>query len=147
MKPAIKIVLALFVFALVPAALFANGGGGVEYITNAGSDVLGTTLFRGSIIDMPTSSVTALSAFGFGLTRGGWKIGGFGTGFFTQDFALPIPEAGMIVNRAASGFGGIISGGMGRFGPFAFCDQYEAGGRRDLPSWEAGQTGRKSRRW
>ena len=140
MKPALKIVLVLVAIAVAPVASFANGGGGVEYFTNAGSDLLESALFHGNVIDMPTGSVTALSAYGFGLTRGGWKIGGFATGFFTQDFALAIPEGGMIVNRAAGGFGGVISGGEGRFGPIGFAvnTRLGAGGLAVMGSWTNG---------
>ena len=80
MKRVSRIIMMLLVAMSAPMVSFANGGGGIEYVTNAGSDVLGKSLFGGSFVDLPTGSIAAISAFGYGVTIRGWKIGGFGTG-------------------------------------------------------------------
>jgi hypothetical protein len=137
MRRSMVVFVALVCFSL---PCFANGGGGVEYFTNAGSDLIGKGFFGGSMVDFPTGSVSALSAYGFAVTRRGWKIGGFATGLFAQDLSLAIPEAGMSVDRAAGGFGGIISGGAGRWGPvgFAINTRLGAGGLAVEGSWTGG---------
>ena len=72
------------------------------------------------VLDYPTGTVTALEAFGYGVTRGGWKIGGFATGFYATGLAVALPSDNLVISDAMGGFGGFISGGAGRFGPFAY---------------------------
>ena len=108
------------VLLAMPCAAFARGGGGIEYMTNPGSDLLGSLAPVGSsLLVLPTGTVQSVSGFGYGVTRGGWKIGGFGTFFSTEPMSVPVPALGT-VTRAIGGFGGIISGGQGRLGPFLF---------------------------
>ena len=109
------------VLLLAPCLAFAGGGGGIEYVTNPGPDILGSLLPAGSpLLRMPTGTVQAVSGFGYGVTYDGWKIGGFGTFFTTgAPLSLDVPTLGT-VTRVIGGFGGIISGGQGRLGPLLF---------------------------
>jgi hypothetical protein len=106
--------------ACSPVLAYAGGGGGIEYLTNLGSDVLAKIPIPGSaLLDVPTGSITGFSAFGYGITWGGWKIGGFATGLYTGPLSIPVPSLGGNVTGMAGGFGGVISGGHARLGPFS----------------------------
>jgi hypothetical protein len=140
MKRAAKLLLMLVALSSAPIVSFANGGGGVEYFTNAGSDLLGPSFFSGGLVDLTTGSITSLSAFGYGVTHGGWKIGGFGTGFYAKNLSLVIPEGDMTVNRSAGAFGGVISGGAGRLGLIGYSvnTRLGAGGLAVEGIWTGG---------
>ncbi len=120
MKTRTYLMSGLFVAALVlPASLFAGGGGGVEFMTNLGTETLPSlTLPAGKWLDVPTGSVVGVSGFGYGITRGGGKIGGFGMAIFAPGVSLSIPEDYMTIHTAGGGIGGLISGGAARIGPF-----------------------------
>lgn len=113
----------VFIVALLaaPCVAQARGGGGVEYFTNAGPDLLGAGVSSGLLLPFGTETVQGLSGFGYGITRGGWKIGGFGTFFFTLPVSVPIAALGGTLQGAMGGFGGIISGGHARWGPGTFA--------------------------
>ena len=102
---------------LVPVLAQAAGGGGVEYMTSIGPDVTSSFGLPSSLVSFPTGAAAAVTGFGYGVTRGGWKIGGFGTFFSTEPLAVPLAPLGTLTG-AIGGFGGIISGGQGRVGPF-----------------------------
>lgn len=121
MEKRLGICVLLALLLLVPCLAEARGGGGIEYLTNPGTDILGSVgLPDGSLLVLPTGTVEAVSGFGYGVTRGGWKIGGFGTFFATEPMAVSVPYLGT-VTRAIGGFGGVISGGQGRLGPLLFA--------------------------
>jgi hypothetical protein len=118
--------------------LFAGGGGGIGLLTNAGSEMLGGAPWTNSIVlDYPTGTITALEAFGYGVTRNGWKIGGFGIGFYATSLSLSLPSDDLTITGAAGGFGGVISGGAGRLGSFAYSLNVRlgAGGMAVNCSW------------
>ena len=113
------VVTAAACLLLAPALAEARGGGGIEYFTNLGTDVLGpVTVAPGVLVHAPTGSVSVLSAYGFGITSGGWKIGGFATGFYAAGLSLPFPSLGEAITTAAGGVGGVISGGFARWDQF-----------------------------
>jgi hypothetical protein len=118
-KPRLLLVSAVLLLA-APFLAQAGGGGGIEYITNIGPDAWGFSGLPSFVLASPqTGTIIGVSGFGYGTTRGGWKIGGFGTFFATGPFDFPVPEYGMNYTSALGGFGGVISGGYGRLGPFA----------------------------
>jgi hypothetical protein len=120
-KPLISFVMVLALL-LVPSVTFARGGGGFEYFINMGSDVLGgVPLPAGLMTDYVSGTVMGLSGYGYGITRGGWKVGGFGTFFYTAPISESLPAYDMTVTDAIGGIGGVISGGYGRLGPFTFA--------------------------
>jgi hypothetical protein len=75
----------------------------------------------GTLMPLPTGSTVGLTGFGYGVTRGGWKIGGFGTFFYTGALSVPLPALGGTLTGAVGGFGGVISGGQGRLGPLVYA--------------------------
>lgn len=107
----------LVAFAMLPGLVYASGGGGIEYLTNVGPDLLPSLALPGGV-SLPTGSVIGFSGFGYGVTRGGWKIGGFGLFLYTDNVSVPVPSLSSSVNGAVAGFGGVISGGQARLGPF-----------------------------
>ncbi len=98
----------------MPCLSYATGGGGIEYMANIGPDLLPLQL-PGSI-SLQSGSVAAFSGFGYGVTRGGWKIGGFGLFFYANDISAYIPDVGTVTD-AMAWYGGLISGGQARLGP------------------------------
>ncbi len=116
MKNTLLVGTLLLSLLAVPPTVGARGGGGVEYFTDLGADLLGG-VHPGLLAPFPTAAIQGLSCFGYGITRGGWKIGGFGTFFFTLPVSVPIAVLEGTVTGAMGGFGGIISGGHGRWGP------------------------------
>jgi hypothetical protein len=114
--------IALSVLLLLPLVAYAGGGGGIEYLTNPGPEIMNAlNLPSGSLASLPTGTVNSVSLFGYGITRGGWKIGGFGSFFYTLPIDMTIPEFGYKVTGAAGGFGDIISGGYQRIGPLTLA--------------------------
>jgi hypothetical protein len=115
-----RLALVLAALLCVPSLAFAGGGGGLEYMTNTGPDVLSFSGVPSWFLASPsTGTVNGVSGFGYGVTRGGFKIGGFGTFFAAGPFDFPVPWASTVYTNAIGGFGGIITGGYGRLGPFA----------------------------
>ena len=120
--------LVLAALLCVPGLAFAGGGGGIEYITNIGPDVLALPGLPRYFLDSPTTgTVIGASGFGYGITRGGWKIGGFGTFFAAGPFDFEVPYASMVYHGATGAFGGVLSGGFGRVGPFALSLELRLG--------------------
>jgi hypothetical protein len=127
-------------FLLVPVLAQAAGGGGVEYMTSVGPDVTTSLGLPSSFVSLPTGAAVGLTGFGYGVTRGGWKIGGFGTFFYTNALSLPVAALDGTLTGAIGGFGGIISGGQGRVGPFVLSLNLRlgAGGMGVSYLWETG---------
>lgn len=124
---------------LTPSLTFARGGGGVEYFTNMGSDLLGSVRLPDALVtDYISGSFMGMSAYGYGITRGGWKIGGFGTFFYSAPISLVMDAYDITVNQVAGGIGGVISGGHGRLGPFTFAlnTRLGAGGVGFESTWD-----------
>lgn len=118
-SPFFAVILAAFV--LTPSLVEARGGGGLEYLTNIGSDAIPQLQSTGGrLLDLPTGTISAISGFGYGVLPGGWKIGGFGIFFYSGELSLTIPNLGGPLTRAVGGAGGLISGGYARWGPFGF---------------------------
>jgi hypothetical protein len=116
-----SVVLFVLFLASSPLLSFAGGGGGIGLLTNASSQMFGMAPWaNGIVLDYPAGTVTALEAFGYGVTRGGWKIGGFGIAFYATNLDLALYSDDLNVTGAAGGVGGVISGGAGRWGPFAY---------------------------
>jgi hypothetical protein len=121
MRKSLFCAMFLAAIAFTTSLAEARGGGGLEYLTNFGSDVFGQMPGAGGrLLDMPTGTVSAVSGFGYGVLRGGYKIGGFGIFFYTDDISQTIPDFGGPLTHAAGGLGGLISGGYTRWGPLAF---------------------------
>jgi hypothetical protein len=142
-KNAVALVL-LMGLLLVPSLAFARGGGGLEYFVNMGSDILGgVTLPDAFMTDYVSGTIMGVSGYGYGINRGGWKIGGFGTFFYTAPLGLDIPAYDTRVISAVGGIGGVISGGHGRLGPFTFAlnTRLGAGGMGIELFWPGGLDG------
>ena len=127
-----KLLVILGCLAL-PCLAFAYGGGGFEYFTNVGPDLL-PSLNSTSLVTLPSGSVLGASAFGYGVTAGGWKIGGFGMFFYTDGLSIPIPYLGRVDN--ASGWvAGVLSGGQARLGPFRLSLNFRMGAGMAFADW------------
>ena len=123
----------LLVLLLAASPAFSAGGGGVEYIFNAGSDLLPfleKLLPADARLDARTGSILGVGGFGYGVGRDGFKTGGFGIGFWDTGIDATVPAVGGNVQSISGGFGGILSGTQHRFGPvvFALNTRVAAGG-------------------
>ncbi len=128
-----KKVLVILACLALPSLAFAYGGGGIEYLANVGPDLL-PSLSSSSLVPLPSGSVSGISAFGYGVTPGGWKIGGFGLLFYTNDLPVTVPELGR-VDSALGWYGGVLSGGQARLGPFRFSLNLRLGAGMAFADW------------
>ena len=103
----------------LPLVSYAEGGGGIGLLTNVGSQNIGAVPLSG-MLDYPTGTMTAAEVFGYGVTSRGWKIGGFGIGFYGSGLSHAVPAEGLSITGAAGGFGGVISGGAGSWGDLVY---------------------------
>jgi hypothetical protein len=118
MKRASLTAASLFLIAV--SLSFAEGGGGIEYIGNAGSNGIPTLASRISgdgWLDVPTGSVAGFGGFGYGVTYHNFKIGGFGFGFFSGEISKTVPAFETELVGLAGGFGGVILGSQYSAGP------------------------------
>ena len=122
MRKPLLVALAL----LLPCLAFAGGGGGIEYLSNVGPDLLPGIALPG--VSLQSGSVAGLSGFGYGVTRGGWKIGGFGTFLYSDGISVPVPSLHTSAAGAVAGFGGVLSGGQAKLGPFRLSLNLRLGG-------------------
>ena len=139
------LLLLLVFLSGAPSGAGAEGGGGFGILTNISPDLLGGVPWRsGIVLDDTTGTVTAAEIFGYGITSRGWKIGGFGIGYHTDALRLSVPAENLLITRSAGGFGGVISGGAGSFGVWAYSFNVRlgAGGLAVEGEWMTPSAGR-----
>ena len=135
---------------------FAKGGGGIEIISNAGSDNLPyfSDVFSDKYwLDEATGSIYGFGGFGYGVGRDHFKIGGFGYAFWGDGISKYIPEFDSTLAGMIGGFGGIILGSQYSVGPLV-CSlnsrigfgglalkQYYGAGPVDSPDFDFGTMG------
>ena len=140
--------MAISLFLLTTVSAVAEGGGGIEYLGNAGSDGLPALagLLSGEVwLDIPTGAIAGFGGFGYGVTRDNFKIGGFGFGYLSGDISKVVPVFGKELVKLAGGFGGVILGTQASAGPIviALNTRLGAGGlavnQRSYPLGDGGQ--------
>ena len=90
-----KLLPRIFLLLMVSTVVCAEGGGGIELITNVGFEHI--PFVSGSPsgeewLDVQTGSITGVGGFGYGVTRNGFKIGGFGYGFWSGEISKRLPS-------------------------------------------------------
>ena len=113
-----RIVLAAILAAAIVSGAFARGAGGVELPMNIGADVLP---FLGYLDSNPywlvadTAKVIGFGGYGYGITRSGLKIGGFGFVLSSGQMEHPLPELGIDLHSLNILFMGLIWGSQVRY--------------------------------
>ena len=116
--------ITLLLMLIVSTSAVAVGGGGIEIVTNAGSDAvpsLAEKISGDAWLDIPTASIAGVGGFGYGVTNDNFKIGGFGFAFWSNEISKPVPAFGVEWKGLAGGFGGVILGSQFALRPIVFA--------------------------
>ncbi|MBT3272412.1 MAG: hypothetical protein HN368_04600 [Spirochaetales bacterium] len=118
---------------MAPLSAVAEGGGGFEYIGNAGSDgipALARLLSGEEWLNVSSGSIAGFGGFGYGVSYYKFKIGGFGFGFLSGGISKVLPIYDVELLGLAGGFGGLILGTQASAGPIvlALNTRFGAGG-------------------
>ena len=122
MKRTAPVVILLFLVASLSA--IAEGGGGIEYIGNVGSNAipaLAEAIAGEQWLDVRSGSIAGFGGFGYGVTWENFKIGGFGFGFLSGQVSKPVPVLDAELVGLAGGFGGVILGSQYSAGPIVLA--------------------------